>query len=87
LRKWLLHNENAPAYQSLSVQQYLARTLLLHSLSTRPDPSHTDPYPFPRMETMLKRKRFQSAEESKIGYDEGTYGDCRKSSALALLSR
>jgi hypothetical protein len=61
--------------------------MLLHSISTKPDPSHTDSYPFPRIEPMLNRKRFQSAEESKIDYDEGTYVDCRKSSALALLSR
>jgi hypothetical protein len=62
-------------------------SVFLHNLSTRPDPSHTDSHPFPRLEAMSKWKRFQSVEESKIGYDEVTYGEYRKSSGLALLFR
>jgi histone-lysine N-methyltransferase SETMAR len=62
---WLLHHDNAPAYTTLSIRQFLAEhpipTIPQHPCS--PDLSPPDFFLFPNLKITLKGRRFQTVED------------------------
>jgi hypothetical protein len=71
---WILHHDNAPAHKALSVEQFLAQksiTEMEHPLYS-PDLVPHDFWPFPKMKSALKGRRFQDTEDIKKKCDDGT---------------
>ena len=64
-RTWMLHHDNAPAHASLLIRSYLAK----HQTSVVPHPPYSPDlapaefFPFPKLKTNLKGRRFQTIEE------------------------
>jgi len=62
---WMLHQDNAPAHASLLIRSYPAK----HQTFVVPHPPHSpdlppaDFFPFPKLKTTLKGRRFQTIEE------------------------
>ena len=64
---WILHQDNTPAHNALSVKQFLANkniTVLEHPHYS-PDLAPCDFYPFPKIKSVLKGTHFVSAENAK----------------------
>jgi len=62
---WLLHHDNAPAYTSLVLREFLTKnnmTIVPHPAYS-PDLAPCDFYVFPKMILRLKGRRFVSIEE------------------------
>ncbi|VVC33042.1 Transposase, type 1 [Cinara cedri] len=64
---WILHQDNAPAHNALSVKQYLAgkRTPVLEHAPYSPDLAPCDFILFPKMKSALKGTRSESMEAVK----------------------
>ncbi|VVC34328.1 Hypothetical protein CINCED_3A000742 [Cinara cedri] len=64
---WILHQDNAPAHNALSVKQYLAgkRTPVLEHAPYWPDLAPCDFFLFPKKKSALKGARFESMEASR----------------------
>jgi histone-lysine N-methyltransferase SETMAR len=64
---WILHQDNAPAHNALSVKQFLAdkRIPVLEHPPYSPDLAPCDFYLFPKVKSALKGTHFQSVEEVK----------------------
>ncbi|VVC44823.1 Hypothetical protein CINCED_3A022962 [Cinara cedri] len=64
---WILHQDNAPAHNALSVKQYLAgkRTPVLEHAPYSPDLAPCDFFLFPKIKSALKGTRFESMEAVK----------------------
>ncbi|VVC43896.1 Transposase, type 1 [Cinara cedri] len=67
---WILHQDNAPAHNALSVKQYLAgkRTTVLEHAPYSPDLAPCDFFLFPKIKSIksaLKGTRFESMEAVK----------------------
>ncbi|VVC37276.1 Transposase, type 1 [Cinara cedri] len=64
---WILHQDNAPAHNALSVKQYLAgkRTPVLKHAPYSPDLAPCDFFLFPKIKSALKGTRFESMEAVK----------------------
>ena len=64
---WILHQDNAPAHNALSVKRYLAdkRTPVLQHASYLPDLAQCDFFLFPKIKAVLKGTRFESMEAVK----------------------
>jgi len=64
---WILHQDNAPAHNALSVKQFLANkniTVLEHPPYS-PDSAPCDFYLFPKIKSVLKGTQFVSVENVK----------------------
>jgi hypothetical protein len=61
----MLHHDNAPAHASLLIRSYLAKheTSVVPHLSYSPDLALGDFFLFPKLNTTLKGRRFQTIEE------------------------
>ena len=68
---WILHQDNAPAHNALSVKQFLAekRITVLEHPPYSPDLAPCDFYLFPKVKSALKGTFFQSVEEVKTKTD------------------
>jgi len=61
---WMLHHDNAPVQASLLIRTYLAK----HQISVAPHPPYSpelapaDFFMFPKLQTTLKGRRFQTIE-------------------------
>ena len=64
---WILHQDNAPAHNALSVKRYLAdkRTPVLQYAPYSPDLAPCDFFLFPKIKAVLKGTRFESMEAVK----------------------
>ena len=64
---WTLHHENAPAQASLLIRSYLAKhhTSVVPHPPYSPDLAPSEFFLFPKLETTLKGRRFQTIEESQ----------------------
>lgn len=64
---WILHQDNAPAHNALSVKQFLAdkRIPVLEHPPYSPDLAPCDFYLFPKVKSALKGRHFRSVEEVK----------------------
>lgn len=64
---WILHQDNAPAHNALSVKQFLAdkRIPVLDHPPYSPDLAPCDFYLFPKVKSSLKGTHFQSVEQVK----------------------
>ena len=74
--EWWLHHDNAPAHKAMSVQQFLTKnsmTQLLHPPYSS-DLAPCDFFLFPRMNKVLKGKRFPDVEEMKRKTTEALNG-------------
>ena len=64
---WMLHNDSAPGHASLLLRSYLAK----HQTSVVPHPPYSpdltpaDFFLFPKLKPTLKRRRFQTIEETE----------------------
>jgi hypothetical protein len=62
---WILHHDNAPAHKVLSFKQFLAHKSITE-MEHRPHSSDLAPndfWLFPKINSALKRRRFQDTEE------------------------
>jgi [histone H3]-lysine36 N-dimethyltransferase SETMAR len=65
---WILHQDNAPAHNALSVKQFLANkniTVMEHPPYS-PDLAPCDFYLFPKIKSVLKGTHFLSIEDVKV---------------------
>jgi transposase len=64
---WFLHHDNAPAYASLLIRDFLAKTKLtvLPQPPYSPDLAPSDFFLFPKLKYTLKGQRFQTIQEIK----------------------
>jgi transposase len=63
---WILHQDNAPAHNALSVRQFLAKKKqvpVLHHAPFSPDLAPCDFFLFPKLKYLLKGTHFQSTED------------------------
>jgi transposase len=62
---WILHKDNAPAHNALSIQQFLAKKQVpvLHHAPYSPDLAPCDLFLFPKLKHSLKGTHFQSIED------------------------
>jgi transposase len=62
---WILHQDNAPAHNALSVRQFLAKKQvpMLHLAPYSPDLAPCDFFMFSKSKHSLKETRFQSIED------------------------
>jgi transposase len=62
---WILHQDNAPAHNALSVRQFLAKkqVLVLHHAPYSPDLAPCDFFLFPKLKHSLKETNFQTTED------------------------
>jgi histone-lysine N-methyltransferase SETMAR len=62
---WILHQDNAPAHNALSVLQFLAKkqVSVLHHAPYSPDLAPCDFFLFPKLKHSLKGTHFQSIED------------------------
>jgi histone-lysine N-methyltransferase SETMAR len=63
---WILHQDNAPVHNALSVQQFLAKKKqdpVLHHAPYSPDLAPCDFFLFPKLKNSLKGTHFQSIED------------------------
>jgi hypothetical protein len=62
---WILHQDNAPVYNALSVRQFLAKKQVpvLHRAPYSPDLVLCDFFLFPKLKHSLKGTYFQSIED------------------------
>ncbi|KAG5313910.1 MOS1T transposase, partial [Pseudoatta argentina] len=76
INSWILHQDNAPPHNALSVKRYLAArsTPVLEYAPYSPDLAPCDFFLFPKIKSALKGIRFESMEEVK-----------RKSAELQML--
>jgi len=66
-KSWILHQDNAPAHNALSVKRYLAArgTPVLEHAPYSPDLAPCDFFLFPKIKSALKGTRFESMEKVK----------------------
>ena len=64
---WILHHDNAPAHNSLSVKRYLAKNNIpvLEHTPYSPDLAPCDFFLFPKIQSALKGTRFESVDAVK----------------------
>nr|CAH7734624.1 unnamed protein product [Callosobruchus chinensis] len=64
---WILHQDNAPAHNALSVKQFLEKKSIpvLEHPPYSPDLAPCDFYLFPKIKSSLKGTRFESVEDVK----------------------
>jgi transposase len=62
---WILHQDNAPAHNAISVRQFLAKkqVLVLHHAPYLPDLAPCDLFLFPKLKHSLKGTHIQSIED------------------------
>lgn len=65
---WILHQDNAPAHNALSVKQFLAEKCIpvLEHPPYSPDLAPCDFYLFPKVKSVLKGTHFESVEHVKV---------------------
>lgn len=66
-KSWILHQDNAPAHNALSMKRYLAArsTPVLEHAPYSPDLAPCDFYLFPKIKSALKGTRFDGRGETK----------------------
>ena len=64
---WILHHDNAPAHNALSVKRYLARNNIpvMEHPPYSPDLAPCDIFLFPKIKSALKGTRFESVDAVK----------------------
>ena len=67
MRSWLLHHDNAPAYNALGIRDFLAKNniALLEQPPYSPDLAPCDFVLFPKLKEVIKGTRFQDSEAIK----------------------
>ena len=63
MKPWLLHHDNAPAHNTLSIQQFLAENniTMLEQLPYSPDLAPCDFFLFPKLKGVIKGTCFQDS--------------------------
>jgi transposase len=63
--KWMLHHDSPPAHASLLIREFLAKneTTVVTQPRYLPDHAPVDFFPFPKLKSTLKGRRFESIEE------------------------
>ena len=66
-RSWLLHHDNAPAYDALGIREFLAKNnvVVLEQPPYSPDLALCDFFLFPKLKEVMKGTRFQDSEAIK----------------------
>ena len=66
-KSWLLHHNNAPAYNALSIQQFLTKKniTVLEQSPYSPDLAPCDFFIFPKLKGIIKGTRFEGMEVIK----------------------
>jgi transposase len=66
-KRWILHQDNTPAHNALSVKQFLANhdITVLENPPYSPDLAPCNFYFFPKIKSVLKGTHFLSAEDVK----------------------
>jgi transposase len=64
-QSWVLHHDNAPAYSSSLVRNFLAKneTIIVPQPTYSPDLAPADFILFPKLKSTLKRRRFDTFDE------------------------
>jgi len=64
---WILHHDNAPAHNALSVKRYLAKNNIpvMEHPPYSPDLAQCDFFLFPKIKSALKGTRFESVDAVK----------------------
>ena len=63
-KSWLLHHDNAPAHNALSIRQFLAENniAVLEQPPYLPDLAPCDFFLFPKLKGVIKETRFQDSK-------------------------
>ncbi|UYV69131.1 hypothetical protein LAZ67_6002522 [Cordylochernes scorpioides] len=71
-KSWLLHHDNAPAYTSLLVRDFLAKnnTLMMPQPPYSPDLAPCDFFLFPKLKRPMKGRRYATLDEIKTASKE-----------------
>jgi hypothetical protein len=74
----ILHHDNAPAHSSLLIHSYLAKhqTSVVPHSPYSPDVAPADLFLFPKIETILKGRRFQTIEKIQENVTNPTNSLC-----------
>ena len=64
-KTWMLHHDNAPPHASLLIREFLAKqeTIVMPQPPYSPDLAPVDFFLFPKLESTLKVRQFQTVEE------------------------
>jgi transposase len=64
VKKWMLHHDNAPAHSSLLIREFIAKneTTVVPQPPYSPDLAPADFFPFHKLKSTLKGRRFESIE-------------------------
>ena len=63
---WILHHDNTPAHNALSVKRYLAKNIpVMEHPPYSPDLATRDFFLFPKIKSVLKGTRFESVDAVK----------------------
>jgi hypothetical protein len=65
---WILYHDKAPAHKALSVTQFLAQKSIneMEHQPSSPDLAPNDFWPFPRIKSTLRGRRFQDTEDKNV---------------------
>jgi histone-lysine N-methyltransferase SETMAR len=82
---WILHHDNAPARNTLSVKRFLAKQKIsmLEHPPYSPDLAPCDSFSFPKIKSALRGTRFESVDGEGKG-DGGNEEAIRKGTAALL---
>ena len=66
-QSWILQHDNAPAYTSMLVREFLVKnkTVIMPQPPYSPDLAHADCFLFPKLKAPMKGKRFATIVEIK----------------------
>ena len=67
-KSWLLHHDNAPAHNALSIRQFLAEKNIsvLEQPRYSPDLALCDSFLFPKLKGVIKGTRFEDVDDIKM---------------------
>ena len=76
-KSWLLHHDNAPAHNALSIRQFLAENniAVLEQPPYSPDLAPCDFFLFPKLKGVIKGTRFQDSKAHNNSRNKGTTSD------------
>ena len=84
-KSWLLHHDNAPAHNALSIRQFLAKKniAVLEQPPCSPGLAPCDSFRFPKLKGIIKGTRFEGVEAIKRAVTTELRGTQRNHSSSA----
>jgi transposase len=81
-KKWMLHHDNAPEHTSLLIREFLAKneTKVVPQPRYSPDLALVDFFLFPKFNSTLKGRRFESTEKIEKKIADGAARDLKEKS-------